>query len=98
MYHATKGPKTVYSAQEEADLGPEWSRVYVHQDYPRVKCHWNGETRIVKNSDEEAALGGGWADTTAAFDLYKGVRPSRTEEQDPVKWVDGWSVPGLSAE
>ena len=28
MYHATKTVKTVCGAQEEADLGPEWSRVY----------------------------------------------------------------------
>lgn len=98
MYHATKAPKTVLSAQEEADLGPEWSRVYIHQDYPRVKYHWNGKTRTVKNSDEEAGLGGGWADTPGAFEAYRGARQARTEKQDPIKWVDEWSVPGLSAE
>jgi len=52
----------------------------------------------VKNSDEEAALGGGWADTPAAFNPYKGARRARTEDQDPVKWLDEWSVPGLLPE
>ena len=98
MYHATNAPKTISSAQEEAALGQEWSRVYIHQDYPKVKYHWNGKTVTVKNADEEAALGGGWANTPAAFAPYKGARPARLEEQNPVKWVDEWSAPGLSAE
>ena len=98
MYHATKGPKTVSSAQEETDLGPEWSREYIHQNYPRVKYHWNKKPITVKDSDEEAALGGGWASTPGAFEAYKGARPARTGEQDPVKWLDEWSVPGLSSE
>jgi hypothetical protein len=98
MYHATKAAKTVSSAQEEADLGPEWSRVYIHQEYPKTKYHWNGKAITIKNSDEEAALGGGWANTPAAFDAYKSARQARTEEQDPTKWLDEWSVPGLSSE
>jgi hypothetical protein len=98
MYHATKGPKTVSNAQEEADLGPEWSRVYIHQDYPTVRYHWNKQPITVKNSAEEAALGGGWASSPGAFEAYRGARTARTVEQDPVKWLDEWSVPGLSSE
>jgi hypothetical protein len=69
----------------------------MYKHYPRVRYHWNGKNITVKNSDEEAALGGGWADTPAAFDADKGARRARTGEQDPVKWVDEWSVPGLSS-
>jgi hypothetical protein len=98
IYHATKAPKTVLSAQEEADLGPEWSRVYIHQDYPTVKYHWTKKPVTVKNSAEEAALGGGWASSRGAFEAYQGPRLARTAEQDPVKWLDEWSVPGLSSE
>jgi hypothetical protein len=98
MYHATRAPKTVSNAQEEADLGPEWSRVYIHQDYPRVKYHWDKKPVTVNSSAEEAALGGGWASSPGAFKPYQGPRPVRTVEQDPVKWLDEWSVPGLSSE
>jgi hypothetical protein len=98
MYHATKAPEVVSSEQEEADLGPEWSRTYIHQDYPRVKYHWNRKPITVQNWDEEAALGGGWASSPGAFEAFTGERPARTKEQDPVKWLEEWSVPGLSSE
>jgi len=64
-------------------------------EYPKWKYHWNREATVVKSLEEEKALGVGWADSPAAFDPYKGARPARTEGQDPVKWVDEWSVPGL---
>jgi hypothetical protein len=97
MYHHTKEPRTISSRQEEAALGPEWSRVYIHQDYPKVKYHWSKPEVTVKNADEEKALGVGWADR-AAFAPYKGARPARTDDQDPAKWLDEWSVPSLSPE
>jgi hypothetical protein len=81
MYHATKEPVMVSSAQEERALGPQWSRVYIHREYPKLKYHWNGKTIKVKNSDEEAALGGGWTNTPAAFDAYEGARRPRTEDR-----------------
>jgi hypothetical protein len=97
MYHASKLPVTIYSAQQQAELGPDWSETYIYQEYPKVKHHWTKQLVTVKNSDEETALGGGWADTTAAFEPYRSAASARTEQQDPVKWVDGWSVRGLSA-
>ena len=37
----------VFSAAEERALAPEWSRIYIHQEYPKVKYHWNGKTVTV---------------------------------------------------
>jgi hypothetical protein len=97
MYHATKPAVMVYSDQEQAALGPEWSTKYIHQEYPKWKYHWTGKTITVQNSDEEANLGGGWANSPAAFDAYKGPKQRPTEQSDPVKWVEEWSVPGLTS-
>ena len=36
-----------------------------------MKYHWTKDPVIVNNADEESALGGGWADTSAAFVAYK---------------------------
>ena len=44
------------------------------QKYPRWKYHDNGKSVIVKNAEEEAALGGGWGNTPAPFAPYKGPR------------------------
>src|ERR1039458_1630664 len=65
------------------------------QIFPKVKFHWTKDPTWVRSAAEEAALGGGWADKPAAFDPYKGPRSDRTEGQDPAKWLDQWSVPGL---
>lgn len=97
VYHATQEPKMVSTAEEETALGPEWSRTYIHQEYPKVKYHWTREPITVKNAKEEADLGGGWANTPAAFDPYKGARPTRTEQQDPTKWLEEWTALGLSS-
>jgi len=70
---------------------------YIYQEYPKCKYHWTGETITVGNSDQEAALGGGWADTPDAFIPYKGPRQDRSDREDPLKWVDEWSVCGLSS-
>jgi len=78
VYHATKESKMISSAREEAKLGPEWSRTYIHKDYPKAKYHRNGKTVTVKDADEEAALEGGWADTPAASDPSKGARPEES--------------------
>ena len=97
MYHVTKEPVTVYSAEEEAALGPEWSRVYIHKEYPKCKYHWSGKDITVKNADEEAALGGGWANNPAAFGPYKGPRMAGSQHH-PERWVDEWPISGLSPE
>jgi hypothetical protein len=98
MYHPVKPPVQVYSQKEIDELGPDWSETYIRQEYPKAKYHWTGKTATVKSFDEEVALGGGWADNPAAFDPYKGPRPARTDQQDPLKWVDDWPVAGLSAD
>lgn len=98
MFHATKPPVMISSAREERDLGPEWSRVYIHQEYPKVKYHWDGKTITVKSADQEAALGAGWANRPTEFEPYKDARRIRAERHDPGKWLDEWSVPGLTLE
>jgi hypothetical protein len=97
MYHRTKPRVQVFSQKEIDELGSEWSEVYIHQEYPTVRHHWTKQERLVNNADEDAALGGGWG-PTAAFAPYRGPRSAPDDQQDPVKWVDGWSVFGLSAE
>ena len=65
------------------------------QPYPACRYHYSGKTITVNNPEEDAALGGGWAPTPAAFAAYRG--PRRTERQhDSTKWVDQWSIEGLS--
>ena len=97
MHHASKPPVMVESAQQQAELGSEWSEKYIYQAYPKCKYHWTSDPAAVKDADEEARLGGGWADSPSAFDPYRGARPVRTDQQDIVKWVDEWPVPGLSS-
>jgi hypothetical protein len=58
----------VYSMQLQGKRG---------SPYPIVRYHWAKEAVIVRNPDEDAALGGGWADTPAAFEAYRGPRPAR---------------------
>ena len=84
--------------EERVTVLPKSSRVSIGQDYPKWRYHWTRKEVLVKNSDEERALGGGWANMPAAFDAYKGARPARTEQQNPVKWVDEWLVPGLCSD
>jgi hypothetical protein len=87
---------TVYS--EGGAVLPNRFGASISREYPKWKYHWTGKGVTVKNSEEERALGGGWANTPAAFDAYKGARSGRTEQQNPVKWVDQWPMPGLCAE
>ncbi len=44
----------------------------------------------VNSRDEELALGGGWANSPAAFDVYKNPAKARPQEPNPLKWVDQW--------
>ena len=97
IYHATEQPRMVCSAQEEAELGPEWSRAYIHQNYPAWRYHWTKKELVVKNAEEDAALGGGWTGVPGDFTPYKGPRPPRSDEADPLRWADSWPFPGLSA-
>ena len=96
MHHVIKPPVMVYSQEQEDALGPEWSRMYIHQAYPKVKYHWTKRPTTVKNADEEAALGGGWAESPAVFESYKAPSRARPGQNDPTKWVNEWSVCGLT--
>jgi hypothetical protein len=97
MYHETLLPVQAFNADEEASARAHgYGDVYIHQDYPKCKYHWNGKTVTVKNSEEEAALGGGWANSPDVFDPYRDAKKARPQHPDPVRWVDEWSVPGLS--
>jgi len=71
---------------------------YVYQEYPRWKYHWTRPPVIVQNSEQEAALGGGWANTPDAFLPYQGPRQIRKDGDDPLKWVNQWPVCGLSSD
>ena len=66
--------------------------------YPKMKYHWIQNPVIVNNADEGTALGGGWADTPAAFAPYSGPRPPRTADQKAIKWVDDWPVPAVMSD
>jgi hypothetical protein len=96
MYHATNRPVMVYTAQQQADLGTDYSDEYIPQKYPSWRYHWTKPPRVVNNPEEDAALGGGWADTPAAFERYKDPTRCRPQKPDPSKWVDAWSVPDLT--
>ncbi len=98
MYHPTKPAVMVFSAKQVAEMGPEWSEQYIHQEYPRVKYHWTKPSITVNNAEEEMALGGGWANSPTAFDPYRGARPARIGPHDPCKWLDQWSAQGLSSD
>ena len=69
---------------------------YIYQPYPRWKYHWSGKTVVVQNAEEEAALGGGWANSPTAFDVYKSPRTNPTKRADPTKWVDDWCPADLN--
>ncbi len=73
------------------------ARVYLPA-LPTSKASLERKERHRQNADEEKALGGGWADAPDAFDAFKGARRPRTDEQNPLKWLDAWSVPGLLSE
>ncbi len=72
--------------------------VYSMQMYPAAKYHWTKGSVLVNNADEEAALGGGWADTPAAFAAYTGSRQARTAQQNAIRWVDDWPVPSVTSD
>jgi hypothetical protein len=72
--------------------------VYSMQLYPKAKYHWTKDDALVKNADEEAALGGGWADSPAAFAAYRGLRQARPPELKAIQWVDNWPVPGVTSD
>jgi hypothetical protein len=65
-YHATEEPRVVSSRDDFDALGPGWSLQYVHKDYPKMMFAPSGETRVVNNPEEEAAMatepGGPWDD------------------------------------
>jgi hypothetical protein len=90
MYHATKQPVKVYSEQEEAELGEEWSSTYIHQKYPRWKYHRTGESKVANDADAEAALGEGWGDSPGSFRLPAG--------SDPLQWFDTWDLQCLDSD
>jgi hypothetical protein len=60
-----------------------------------MRFHCSGKIVTVKNPEEEAALGGGWARHPADFSPYQGPRQDEAGH-DPCIWVDLWRVEGLS--
>jgi hypothetical protein len=68
------------------------------QSYPTTQYHWTKDPVAVANADERAALGGGWADTPAAFVAYRGSRPARTAQQNAIQWVDDWPVADVTSD
>ena len=69
--------------------------MYVFQAFPSCRYHYSGKTTTVQNSEEDAALGGGWAKSPTEFAPFQGPR-RLLPQHDPVKWVDQWHVEGLS--
>jgi hypothetical protein len=86
----------VNSIEKQLELGAEWSEKYIHQAYPKWKFHWSKPDQCVSNAEEEAKLGAGWADTSAAFAPYRDPARARPQHPDPLKWLADWMVPGLS--
>lgn len=68
------------------------------QGFPKVKFHWSNNPVWVRCATDEAELGRGWTTDPSTFDPYQGRPPERTEGQEPTKWVNHWSIPGLTAE
>jgi len=96
MRHTSLAPVIVNSAEEQTELGPEWTEVNTSH-YPAWRRHWTEKEVQVKSPAEDMALGGGWAGVKTAFEPYRGPRPPRTDLQDPVKWVNDWSISELSS-
>jgi hypothetical protein len=72
------------------------AEVELRREYPKWKYHRNKAGVVVKNPQEEAALGPGWADAPGAFNEEAAIVTS--ERSDPLLWVDDWQVPGLVAQ
>ena len=62
-YHATEPPRVINSQEEFEALGEGWSLQYIEKSYPKIKFSTSGDTVIVNNPEEEAALEGTWTDT-----------------------------------
>jgi hypothetical protein len=62
-FHATEPPRVVGSKDEFEALGEGWTLQYQHKDYPKAKFDDRGNTIIVNNPEDEAALEGTWTDT-----------------------------------
>lgn len=52
MFHATKPPVIVNDQDAVNALGLNWSRVYIHQDFPKVMYNEQGRTVVVHNKTE----------------------------------------------
>jgi hypothetical protein len=61
-----------------------------------MRHHWTEKSVVVNSADEDAALVGGWAGTPAAFDPCRGPGQARTAQQNAIRWVDDWLVPGVT--
>jgi hypothetical protein len=76
------------------------TETYVYQEFPKWKYHPTQPAKIVKNSEEEKALGKGWYNTPTA--MQKAMEPTRiarvlNEKVKPwwTKWQ--WIVTGCGA-
>jgi hypothetical protein len=96
LYHKTLLAVIALNADEEANARAQgYGDAYVRQDYPKWKHHWNKDSIEVKSAEEDAALGGGWANNVSDFEAFRDAKHAGPPP-DPVKWLDQWSVPGLS--
>ena len=97
MYHKTDGPVVAHDANEEASARARgYGDHYIHKEFPKWKYHWTKDPVIVNSPEEETALGGGWANTPTAFSPFKDPTRIKSEQHDPIKWVDEWTVPSLA--
>lgn len=50
------------------------------RDYPRWMHHESGSSRIVETPEEEAALGEGWSDYPAGYEVAEPLEPEAAVE------------------
>ncbi len=70
---------------------------FEYDEFPKVKYHWTKKEVTVRNAEEELALDGGWGEP-ADFAPYRSPRVAPVDQQQVTKWVEGWSIAGLTEE
>jgi hypothetical protein len=97
MYRENGVPVKARDENEEAAARAHGYTTTFVPNYPAVKYHWTRNPLVVENSDQETALGRGWSRDHLAFDSYRVARKAKPHDPNPIKWVDEWLVPDLSA-
>jgi hypothetical protein len=89
VYHATEPTRLVSSEDEFKALGEGWTLTYQHKDYPKMKFSTSGETVVVNNPEEEAALEGTWTDTptdpSAPIDQVRGGSHTLQQKAEAIR-------------